>query len=88
MTDVTLTKNEARLVGDLLRFWADVAGNASCNDLERPEWFPQNEWDELGLKLATANVTPEDFVPGQKVLMDFSVMDWAANVLSPEEVQS
>lgn len=88
MTDVMLTKNEARLAGTLLRDASDEYSNHSCNDLERPEWFPQDEWDALALKIAKWGCTLEEYKPERRILTDWLVMEFLAHVLAPKEVQS
>lgn len=75
-----MTKNEKRLAAELLEQAADKFGNHTCNDFNRPEWFPKNEWDAMHKRMYEANGDPENYHPSEYSYDSF-LMSYLADLI-------
>jgi len=67
-----------RLASDLLLLAADHFANHGCNDFARPEYFTDQEWEQLSVDYERWNSNGRD--PASP-LGDWVAMNWCAMLL-------
>lgn len=65
----------------MLEAASDMFSGHGCNDYDLPESWTQEECDEFTLAMATWNGDPENHEPGNRMTMDWYVMDYLAAML-------
>lgn len=79
-----MNKRELELAAKLLNLASDKFSNHGCNDYTLPESWTQQECDDFLLAARTWNGDPENHRPGDRMTMDWFVMDYLAAKLRGE----
>jgi len=80
----TMDKRELELAAALLEMASDKFSNHGCNDYTLPESWTQQECDDFLLAARTWNGDPEIHRRGDRMTMDWFVMDYLAAKLKAE----
>jgi hypothetical protein len=83
-----MTRNEAKLVSELLKIASDKLSRHSCNDVDSSIFGDMSkiELQNLAMEIEKCNGTPEDYDPDYdaSTYEDWILMDYFANKIKAE----